>query len=69
MGKTMHINLKETKCVLSKACLICGEGIILTENEKEALYCGYHIDNKVCDKCKQAILYIRKQMEENNHDS
>lgn len=63
------INLKEIKCKLGKACFICGEPVALTKNEEEALYCGYRIDHKVCDKCRQAILYVRKQMEENNYDS
>lgn len=38
-------------------CLICGEIIPLTESEVE------YVKVKVCDKCKQAVLWTRKEME------
>jgi hypothetical protein len=44
---------------LCKPCIICGESVDLNELEESQLY-----RSKVCDKCKQAILYIRKQIEE-----
>ena len=50
---------------LCKPCIICGEPVHLDELEESQLYHGRHISSKVCDECKQAILYIRKQIEEN----
>lgn len=47
---------------LSVACIICGETIELTPNEEASLYYGHSIGSKVCDKCKQAVLYIREQL-------
>ena len=47
-----------------KPCLICGEPTRLTESEIASLMYGEKIDAKVCDKCKEAILYVRKQMKE-----
>lgn len=44
-------------------CLICGETVPLTDNEVEMLRHNMHIHSKVCDKCKQAVLHIRKQLE------
>ena len=48
-----------------KSCIICGEFVTLDEFEESRLLHGMHISSKVCDKCKQAILYTRKQIEEN----
>lgn len=47
---------------LGVACIICGETIELTPNEETSLYYGHGIGSKVCDKCKQAVLYIREKM-------
>jgi hypothetical protein len=45
-------------------CIICDECIDLTENEKLSLLHGLGVQVKVCDKCKKAILYLRKQIDE-----
>ena len=45
------------------ACLICGESIKLSENEELAVRHNHYIF-KVCDKCKRAVLSIRKAEEE-----
>jgi hypothetical protein len=55
------------KCIvnlprLGVDCIICGETIELTPNEEASLYYGHSIGSKVCDKCKQAVLYIREKM-------
>lgn len=47
---------------LGVACIICGETVELTSNEEVSLYYGHNIGSKVCDKCKQAVLYIREQL-------
>ena len=47
---------------LCASCIICGEAVELTEMEEEQLRYGHYIHSKVCDKCKAAILYMRKQM-------
>lgn len=48
---------------LCKSCIICGEAVELTPNEERSLRRGLNIDDKVCDKCREAILYMRKQAE------
>lgn len=49
--------------MLCKGCIICGEPVELTPNEELSLRRGFHIDSKVCDKCREAILHTRKQIE------
>lgn len=51
------------KIRICKECIICGEGVELTEIEEAHLRHGYHIDSKICDKCRLAILYIRNQIQ------
>lgn len=52
----------DTTYYLSTPCIICNESVCLTENESIAvLHYNKSIPSKVCDKCKQAIFYIRKQ--------
>lgn len=48
---------------ISIACIICGEAVPLSEEEAMSLRHGHHIHSKVCDKCKQAVLYLRKEMD------
>lgn len=50
--------------MIYKNCLICREPVRLTESELAALNYGIKTDSKICDKCKRAILYVRKQIEE-----
>lgn len=45
-------------------CLICGETVVLTENEELSLEYGVRLNPKICNKCKATILYVRKQLEE-----
>lgn len=47
---------------LSIACLVCGEPVVLDEQEEMRLDYGLPIHSKICDKCKAAILYMRGQM-------
>ena len=54
--------------MLCKGCIICGELVELTPNEELSLHRGFHIDSKVCDKCREAILHTRKQIESVNVD-
>lgn len=44
-------------------CLICDETVELSETENSCLNYGLFINPKICDKCKQAILYARRMME------
>ena len=62
----MNISADASKSIegnLSVACLICEEPIVLTEMEKSRLMYGLDIDSKVCDNCKNAILYYRRKFE------
>lgn len=43
------------------ACLICNELVDLTENEEAVASTG-RIVPKVCDKCKQAVMKMRKTL-------
>ena len=56
------------KATLCTQCIVCDEPIKLTPNEEVALNYGRPIGSKVCDKCKQAILHIRKQIEQENEN-
>ena len=47
---------------LGKVRIICGEAVEFTPNEKMAFRYGHPVDSKVCDECRQAILYVRNQM-------
>ena len=48
---------------LCMACLFCGEPVRLSEMEEARLNNGMYIHPKVCDKCKEAVLYIRNQLQ------
>lgn len=48
---------------LSVSCIVCGESVAITQNEEHMLKNGHSIGSKVCEKCKQAILHMREQME------
>jgi hypothetical protein len=48
---------------LCMPCIVCSESIPLTQEEEMSLRYGHSIHSQICDKCKQAILHIRKQME------
>lgn len=52
-----------TNVRLCMPCLICGESVVLTQEEELSLQYGHSVHSKICDKCKQAILHIRKQIE------
>ena len=54
------MNIKRHICI---PCLVCGEGVTLTEEEEATMYYGHHVHSKVCDKCKEAILYMRDHMQ------
>ena len=47
-----------TSHICVSACLICGEGVDVTEYEALS---GKAVA-KVCDKCKEAVLEMRRQM-------
>jgi len=50
------------QAVLGTACIICGESIPLTPDEIIMLERGHRISSKVCDKCKAAVLRMRREM-------
>lgn len=49
-------------------CLICGEGIPLNENEKMDILHGGRIVIKICDKCKEAVLAMRREIQKRRED-
>ena len=61
--KTAFIKTDDVKVSIGVACIVCGESVELTDNECLALSRGHNIESKVCDKCKEAIIYMRKQIE------
>lgn len=48
---------------LSIPCLICGESVELDKIELARLDHGLDIHSKICDSCKNAILYYRRKFE------
>lgn len=50
---------------LCKSCLVCGEPVPITDVEYARLMHNMSIEPKICNECKNAILHIRKQLEEN----
>lgn len=53
---------KEPKVSRCTRCIICDSPVELTDEEKLRLERGHYIGRKVCDKCKQATMYVRKQL-------
>ena len=49
---------------ISLACLICDEPVRLNEIETKRFKYDMHVNSKICDKCKKAILHYRKELEE-----
>lgn len=45
-------------------CLVCGESVELSEAEMNRLQCHLPIQPKICKKCKDAIMEVRKRREE-----
>lgn len=50
--------------VYSTTCLICGESVDITEYEA---FSGRALA-RVCDKCKEAVLEMRRQLDANKRD-
>lgn len=63
--KQMAISGLSANTTIGINCLICGEFAEL--NEQEHIRLGYGKDIvKICPKCKQAVMKVRKEMEEND---
>ena len=65
--ETVTANKRIHHYTISKACLICGDSVELDEIETAVMMAGHHVDSKICDKCRQAILHIRKQLYPENN--
>lgn len=63
--KQMAISGLNTNTTIGINCLICGEPTELNEQEYIRLKYGKDIV-KVCPKCRQAVMKVRKEMEEND---
>lgn len=61
-SKTCTINTN-ANVRLCTSCIVCSESIPLTQEEELSLQYGHSIHSKICDKCKQAILHMREQIE------
>jgi hypothetical protein len=59
---TAFIKVDNSKFNIGKACIVCGEHVELTENEKMSLHHGRDIDSKMCYECRLAIMHMRRQM-------
>ena len=60
--KTIKIT-EADKATFHTHCIICDAPVKLTDEEVIRLEYGRDIYSKVCDKCKQAIIRIRKMIE------
>ena len=63
--KTIIINNTDAISILCKSCLVCDEAIELTKEEEIRIKHGLSINPGICDKCKNAILRMRRFMEGN----
>ena len=61
MTKTLNFSL-------ATYCIICGEPVTLTQNERIRLEHGHCIHSKVCDKCRAAVLRIREQIKQEENE-
>ena len=60
MSNTVTISLKnQPKARICMSCLICGESVPISEFEEARLLHGMDIHSKICDQCREAILYVR----------
>ena len=48
------------------SCLICNESIPLDDFEIARIKYGRDIAPKICDKCKNAVMQMRKELEKRN---
>lgn len=64
----IYKNIAEVNAMMSKAlhlctpCIVCDEPIPVESCDEEAYVHGFYVHNKICDKCKAAILHMREQM-------
>lgn len=63
--KFIEIDGFSNNATICISCIVCGEGVPLSDIELYHYMRGSYVDSKICDKCKQAILHIRKQIDEN----
>ena len=54
----MEITSCENKIYYAIDCMICGESTPFAQIS------SHHYQYAICDKCKKAVLYVRKQMED-----
>lgn len=62
--ETITITKNNVKAKLGVSCIICGEFVPLSEKECLMVEHGLHMESKVCDKCKAAVMEMRKYKEE-----
>ena len=60
---TSEIEVKPIFSTLCSPCIICEESVELTEAEEIAARYGHFNGCKVCNKCKQAVMHVREQMQ------
>lgn len=61
---TTEINITKADVGIGVSCMVCNEAVLLTKNEEFLLSHGRSVGSKICDKCKEAILHVRKQLDE-----
>ena len=54
---------KAVTSMLCMGCLICGEPVPLSVEEESTLMNGINIGPKICDKCRNASLKMRENIE------
>lgn len=60
--KTSYVELNKPFIGFGVPCIICGETVPLPEEDVMKLEHGMHIHSRVCTSCKEAVLYIKKEM-------
>lgn len=57
---------KYGRCHYDLPCIVCKEPVGLTKEESDMVQYGRQneLGSKICEKCRKAILHIRKQINE-----
>lgn len=60
---TVAFQNENIPCTIAISCMVCGESVDLSNYEQARLEAGLPVGPKICDKCKEAILEMRRRIE------
>lgn len=59
-----HQEVVDNGDTIGTPCIICGEPVLFSHDEFKRFERGLHVNTKICDKCKAAIMWTRSAMTE-----